>query len=129
MIRRFFSLSVNVMGKKGKGIKSEKLVPSNELSPLQTHGSGVHLAVRLKPAAKFDQISSFGQEYVEISVSSPPVDGAANTHLLKFVSQVLKIRKDQVSLHTGHKSRNKVLAITGLESDLIELGLKAAIDN
>ena len=39
-----------------------------------------------------------GSEYVDVSIGAPPVDGEANTELVKYMSKVLGIRKSDVTL-------------------------------
>jgi hypothetical protein len=49
-----------------------------------------------------------------VSVTSPPLDGRANAHLLRFVATRLGIAKSGCTLLRGEKARDKVIKIEGL---------------
>ncbi|XP_074651848.1 UPF0235 protein C15orf40 homolog [Tubulanus polymorphus] len=53
------------------------------------------------------------EEGVGIQISAPPVDGEANAELVKFLSKLLQIRKSDVSLEKGSRSRVKTVMVTG----------------
>ncbi|MEJ2721420.1 MAG: DUF167 domain-containing protein [bacterium] len=47
---------------------------------------------------------------LKILITSPPVDDAANTRLIKLLSAVLKLRKADIEISSGAHSRQKRLA-------------------
>ena len=51
---------------------------------------------------------------VKIRVAAPPVDGAANLELIKFVSKLLDIPRNRVEIASGTLSRHKLLRGTGV---------------
>jgi len=57
-------------------------------------------------------------------VSAPPVEGEANAHLLRFLADTLGAKKSAVRLKAGHKSRDKVVAVSGVDLDSIQEKLK-----
>ncbi|XP_059216113.1 UPF0235 protein C15orf40 homolog isoform X2 [Stomoxys calcitrans] len=46
------------------------------------------------------------------ALRAPPSEGEANAELVKYLSKVLNLRKSDVSLDKGSRSRNKVIMIT-----------------
>lgn len=40
----------------------------------------------------------FNEDNIGVQINAPPVEGEANVHLVKYFSQVLGIRKSDVSL-------------------------------
>jgi uncharacterized protein (TIGR00251 family) len=59
---------------------------------------------------------------LKIRLTAPPVDGAANEALVKFLSEALSVSKSQVEIVTGHTSREKRVKISGMsEADVIRL--------
>jgi uncharacterized protein YggU (UPF0235/DUF167 family) len=77
------------------------------------------LAVRLTPRGGRDAVDGWaldgdGRPYLKVRVSSPPVDGAANTALLAFVAKTLKIPKSAVRLAAGDTARVKRLVLDGV---------------
>ncbi|MCC6444623.1 MAG: DUF167 domain-containing protein [Armatimonadetes bacterium] len=75
------------------------------------------LFVRLQPKASRSEIIGFKEGALHLKVTAPPVEGAANRALESFLAGVLGLRKSQVSVVQGHKSREKVLEIIGLSED------------
>lgn len=70
----------------------------------------IQVKIRAKPGAKQNQITdTTSPEGVGIQIAAPPVEGEANTELIKYLSKVLGVRKSDVSLDRGSKSRNKVI--------------------
>ena len=54
---------------------------------------------------------------VRIRLKAPPVDGAANSELLRFLGRkVLGIAPSQLSIRRGASSRNKTIAVEGLSA-------------
>lgn len=54
----------------------------------------------------------------KIRLNAPPVDGAANDELVKFVAKTLKLPKSSVKIISGHASRLKTLEIDADEADV-----------
>ena len=80
-------------------------------------GDAVTLEVRLSPRSSRDQITGEIDGKLQIKVKAPPVEGAANQALIAFLSNILKVPKSRISVISGHSSRNKVVAISGMEPD------------
>ncbi|UCG79510.1 MAG: DUF167 domain-containing protein, partial [Nitrospirota bacterium] len=47
--------------------------------------------------------------------TAPPVDGAANSQLIKLISKEFGVKKSAVKVIRGERSRNKVVKIEGIE--------------
>lgn len=45
------------------------------------------------------------------------MEGEANTELVKYMSKVLGLRKSDVRLDKGSRSRNKTLVVTGISRE------------
>ena len=77
------------------------------------------IEVRLKPRAKRESVVVTPEGHVDIAVTSPPVDNAANEHLVKLLSSKLRIPKSSVSIIRGGHSKNKAVAIEGLSLEAV----------
>ncbi|MDD7425897.1 MAG: DUF167 family protein, partial [[Actinobacillus] rossii] len=44
-------------------------------------------------------------------ITAPPIDGAANAHLLKYLSKVFKVPKSTIILEKGELNRHKQVFI------------------
>jgi uncharacterized protein YggU (UPF0235/DUF167 family) len=53
-------------------------------------------------------------------VSAPPVDGKANEALCRLVAKRAGVAPSRVSVVKGHRARDKVLRIEGLEPEALE---------
>ena len=51
---------------------------------------------------------------LKIRVKAPPVDGAANAELLRFLAKQLGVSRSAVVLARGDSSRSKQLTVDGL---------------
>ena len=63
---------------------------------------------------------------VSVAIGAPPRDGAANTELVEFMARLLSVKKRDVSLVVGHKSHEKVVAVTGLSRQDVEERMRSA---
>jgi uncharacterized protein (TIGR00251 family) len=78
------------------------------------------LAVRVIPRAKKTGLAGRRDGWVVVRLAAPPVDGAANEALISYLAQALKRPRRSISIVSGARSREKVVAIDGLsESDLV----------
>ena len=72
--------------------------------------------MRVQPKASRDEIvGPYGEESgaLKVRISAPPVDGKANTHLIKFIAKQFGVSRGAVELLSGETGRNKRIAITG----------------
>ena len=96
---------------------------------MQSHSGdsekSVTVSVKLTPGASREAIEWDGQGW-KVWVRAKPKDNEANEALVKLFSKTLKIPKSKVVLIRGHKSREKVLEIDGL--DEIQLKSKLGSD-
>ena len=87
-------------------------------SPIDAHADGVVLTVRVTPRSRRNAIGGFvdlggGRNALAVRLAAPPVDGAANALLCKFIAEQLSIIPRKLRLISGEKSRIKTLRITG----------------
>ena len=52
---------------------------------------------------------------LKISVAAPPVDGAANLLVVKFIAETLGVAKSQVHFISGEASRQKTVWVSGVD--------------
>lgn len=71
------------------------------------------LIIRLyvQPKASRDQIVGLHDGEIKIAITAPPVDGQANSHLIKFLSKQFKVAKSQISIEKGETGRHKQVRI------------------
>lgn len=85
---------------------------------LNTDG-GILLKLRVHPGAKRSAVNGIFGNSLKVDLQAPPVDGKANTALLKFLAGQLSLPKAAVTLKSGETSRDKVVKITGTTPEKI----------
>lgn len=90
-----------------------------------TDTGAVSVAIRCKPGAKRAAITDIGN-VVGVAINAPPRDGEANEAVLDYIAEVVGVKKRQVSLLQGSKSREKVLLVEGSSQESIHEALEAA---
>nr|DAD22575.1 TPA_asm: hypothetical protein HUJ06_024038 [Nelumbo nucifera] len=68
--------------------------------------SSVAITIHAKPGSKVATITALG-----VQIDAPPKDGEANAALLEYISSVIGVKKRQVSIGSGSKSRDKVVLV------------------
>jgi len=98
--------------KKTAKSKTAEKADSPAAGPVSLDKDGnVVIKIRAKPGAKHNNITDINEEAVGIAISAPPVEGEANTELVKYLAAVLGARKSDVSLDRGNRSRHKVVIV------------------
>lgn len=77
-----------------------------------TSSGAVAIKVHAKPGASESRVTDIGTDGVGIQIAAPPVDGEANTELVRFLAKLLNLRKSDVSLDKGSRSKDKVVMIS-----------------
>jgi uncharacterized protein (TIGR00251 family) len=72
--------------------------------------------VQVQPRASRDEVVGKHGNALKIRITAPPVAGAANKHLLRFLAKKLKIPRTQLAIQTGAASRTKAIAIQGVSA-------------
>ncbi|XP_062148695.1 uncharacterized protein LOC133857442 isoform X2 [Alnus glutinosa] len=73
--------------------------------------SSVAITIHAKPGSKTSSITDLSDEAVGVQIDAPAKDGEANAALLDFISSVLGVKRRQVSIGCGSKSRDKVVIV------------------
>lgn len=70
------------------------------------------LQVRVQTRSSRDQIAGLLNDRLKIKITAAPVDGKANTHLVKYLARQFKTPLSRISVLSGHSARNKLLLIS-----------------
>ncbi|MDP6142163.1 MAG: DUF167 domain-containing protein [Dehalococcoidales bacterium] len=94
------------------------------------HRSHAKISIRVYPGAARNEVVGFSKGVLQVRISAPPVRGKANKELVVFLSQLLNLRKSNITITKGNTSRNKIVVIhdlsleTALKLLLIEPGFE-----
>jgi uncharacterized protein (TIGR00251 family) len=83
---------------------------------LRTTGDGLTLRVRVKPRASKDALSGEREGALVVRLTAPPVEGAANEALARFLGKMLGIAPSAVRILKGLTGRQKLVAVAGLDA-------------
>ena len=78
-------------------------------------------AARLGPG----RLSGIREGALEVAVAAPPVDGEANSELIRFLARLFSVPKTSVQVASGAASRHKTITIAGIGSERVRDALSA----
>lgn len=85
------------------------------------------LRVRVTPRASRSEVTGYRDGVLTVRVTAPPVEGKANKELVKVLADWFGVKKSQLVIAAGHKSRDKRLEVAGLsQAELDSLASRAA---
>ena len=83
------------------------------------------LRVHIVPNARSDSIAGQHGDAIKIKLCAPAVEGKANAALICFLAERLKLPQRSIVLERGHRSRDKVIRIDGLNEEDVCMRMRA----
>ena len=79
-------------------------------------GSKDSLILKIKVEPRSSRSGIVGQygDAIKVKLTSPPVDGRANTELIEILAKEYGIRKKDVEIISGFNSKNKLVRLKGV---------------
>jgi hypothetical protein len=77
---------------------------------------GVTLRVRVQPRAARDGLHGEREGALVVRLTAPPVEGAANEALSRFLGRTLGVAPSAVRVLAGAAGRNKIVSVAGLDA-------------
>jgi uncharacterized protein len=77
--------------------------------PIEACEGGVLIRLRVQPKASRDAVVFEENDRVRVALTAPPVEGAANTALVRFMAKFLGVKRRELTLRSGERSRDKTL--------------------
>ena len=92
---------------------------------------GTLLSIRAKPTGKRNRISGITGPALEVELAAKPQNGEANAELVDYISGILRIKKKDLTLVSGDKSRDKQLLIHPglLDSEKIKIMIETEFNS
>lgn len=69
------------------------------------------LKIYVQPNASRSEVIGLHGDAIKIKIKAPPVDGAANEEVIRFLAEFCGVSKKSVHLLHGETSRNKLIEI------------------
>ena len=92
---------------------------------LRESKKGLTFDIQVIPHASRSEIAGVQEGALKIKVTAPPVEGAANEACIKLLAKELGLKKSQMEISSGAKSRKK----TVLVKDISKAELETKINN
>ena len=84
------------------------------------------VALHVVPRARATAVAGLHGDAVKIRVAAPPVDGAANAELVRFLAAQLNVPAARVTIVGGASGRRKTVAVEGMSGEEIKRRLADA---
>ena len=81
------------------------------------------LVVHVVPRARRTEVSGWHGDAIKIKVAAPPVEGAANAELVRFVAERVGVTPGAVTISSGATARRKTVAVEGVTADALARAL------
>lgn len=86
---------------------------------LHDSARGAVLTVHVQPnAARTECVGPYGNA-LKVRVASPPVDGAANETLIRFLAETCGIPAGSIEIRSGSAARRKQILLKGMSAQLV----------
>src|SRR5437667_10124015 len=83
----------------------------------------VTISIRVQPRASRNAVVGWTGDTLNVRLTAPPVEGAANVACLEFLADLLDLPQSQFEILRGSRSRTKVIRISGLTQDEVRARL------
>jgi uncharacterized protein len=82
------------------------------------------LSIKAVPGSRKNEITGFSNDVWRIKIAAPPDKGKANKELIEFLSEILDLRKEDISIFKGLTSHNKIISVLGLNQQEVLVKLQ-----
>lgn len=86
---------------------------------IEQRGDSVRVSVRAQPRASRNEIVGEHGGALKVRLAAPPVEGAANEELVRFLARTLSVPVSAVRIVAGGRGRNKIIEVDGLDADAV----------
>ena len=87
---------------------------------------GAELELHVQPRASKTSIAGEHDGRLKVRLAAPPVDGAANEALVRFLAEVLDLPRKSVEIAAGETGRRKRVRLLGIDAATALTRLNAA---
>ncbi len=88
-----------------------------EALALNERAGGVRFDVHVRPRSARSAILGVREGALDVGLTSPPADGAANGELCALLARALEVRRGDVRIVVGASSRAKIIEVNGMQPE------------
>ncbi|MEZ4434160.1 MAG: DUF167 domain-containing protein [bacterium] len=89
---------------------------------------GAIVSVRVQPLARRSALAGVHGDALKVALQAPPVDGAANEALVKFLAGLCAVPPSSVRIVGGQTSRQKRVLFAALDAATVDARLRRALE-
>jgi len=86
------------------------------MSPIEDIAGGARLHIRVQPRASRTEVAGLHGDAIKLRVAAPPVEGAANEKVIRFLADVLDVGRQQITIASGLAGRKKTVHVSGIDA-------------
>ena len=90
-----------------------------EEDPVREHPDGATVRLRIVPRAPRTTLAGRHGEAYKLKVAAPPVEGAANDEVRRFLATLLEVRSSEVDVLAGERARDKVVLVRDVSASAL----------
>lgn len=88
----------------------------------------LHFGIRVSPGARNPRVVGLHGGALKVAVAEPPEKGRANAGVIRVLAAALGVPAKQIELVSGHTSRDKRVAVTGLSAEELAARVTALVN-
>ncbi len=86
---------------------------------IRVSDNGVFLPCMIQPRSSQNKIVGLYGDLLKIKLTAPPVDGKANSALIKYMSKLVGVPSGAIAITAGLTSRRKTVLFTGIKAETL----------
>ncbi len=83
----------------------------------QKTGDIITLTIYVQPGAKHNEIVGMHGDALKIKLAGQPIEGRANSALVRYIATLFEVPLSQVTVKRGAKSRHKIIEVRASQID------------
>ena len=84
---------------------------------ISVSGDSLIFPVKVVLRASKTELAGLSDDALKIRVAAPPVEGAANEEIIKFLSRLFQVSRSSVEIIKGSQSRKKSIRLYGVSEE------------
>ncbi|MDP1993582.1 MAG: DUF167 domain-containing protein [Syntrophales bacterium] len=81
--------------------------------------AGAVFRIRVVPRASRSEVAGIQGDALKLRLNAPPLEGKANDECIRFLAEILGVKKAQVTIIAGHTARTKTVAVEGIKAGAV----------
>lgn len=97
--------------------------------PIKEAATGVVFSIQVLPRSSQCKVAGVQGDFLKIKLTAPPVDGRANEEATRFLAGIFGVKREQVQILGGLKSKKKIVMIKDITKKDVDAVLAALLSS